>query len=84
MNKIDQIAWRSKTEKLNAGRDLIVGTIVLDIDGNRGIVVKINPGYDSVNHGCIYVRDEHVNRFANEYEHYAYNNWKINLRILDQ
>ena len=83
MNKIDKVAWQAKTKKLNANKELTVGNIVVDIDDNRGIVVKINPGNSIENHGCVYVRDEHVNRFENEYEHYVFFNWETNLRILE-
>ena len=80
MNKIDRANWCDKSEKLNQNKMLAVGDTVVDIDNIKGVVIKINPGYNIENHGCIYVRDKTQNN--SEYEHYAFFNWQRNLRVI--
>jgi hypothetical protein len=63
-----------------------VGDKVEDIfNGHKGIVVKIEIGYDIQNHGAIYVWQ--MNRYeygADNCEHYAHLNWEKHLKIIDK
>ena len=61
------------------------GDRVVDNDGNEGIVVKINKGYDQDDHGTIVVwqlnRDEYG---ADNCEHYPEFNWQDSLIVINE
>lgn len=82
MNKTDRKNWTEKTTRLNLNRSLAVGDSVIDIDKNRGIVVKIVPGTSDIDHGAIYVwQSERFEYGADNCEHYSQVAWKSTLRI---
>lgn len=75
--------WTAKTLRLNESLDISVGDEIIDVDGHKGIVVKITPGYSVEDHGTIYVwQSERYNYGADNCEHYKYHNWQPFLRIL--
>lgn len=83
------IFYHEKTDRfleMNKNKVLHRGDQVRDRDGWEGIVVRIWPGTDNVNHGTIYVWQE--NRGDDAYgadncEHYSEINWRENLEIID-
>ena len=81
MNQKDKVNWRNKTKRLNIDVILKVGDSVIDIDKNRGIVVKIEPGTDIENHGTIYVWQLDRTYGSDNCEHYVHFGWQENLRI---
>ena len=79
--------WVEKTIKLNENREIKRGDVVVDRDRNKGVVVQIyvpeNPTVED--HGSISVwQSERFEYGADNCEHYAWTNWKSNLRILDE
>ena len=84
MKLTDRKNWHAKTSRLNENRELKVGDQVIDVDKNRGIVVKIEPGIDSEDHGGIFVWQlDRLNYGADNCEHYAHFNWQPYLRLCD-
>ena len=82
MNKIHTANWYAKTQRLNIGKTLKVGDKVVDIEKNKGIVVKIIKGHDIEDHGCIYIwQSERTNYGADNCEHYVEFGWQQHLRI---
>lgn len=83
MKKIERAQWFEKTKRLNESRTLKVGDEVIDIDKNKGIVVKIVKGISIEEHGVIYVwQTERLNYGSDNCEHYCEINWKDTLRII--
>jgi hypothetical protein len=87
MTKAFPKEWVEKTIKLNEHREIKCGDIVVDRDRNKGVVAKIDvPENPSVeDHGTITVWQ--LGKFepeADNFVHYAWFNWKSNLRILDE
>jgi hypothetical protein len=82
MNKVDRENWRIRTAKLNADKVLICGCEVVDMEKNKGIVVRVNHATPD-NHGSVFVwQSERVGYGADNCEHYAASNWREWLRII--
>jgi hypothetical protein len=82
MNKVDRENWRAKTAKLNAGKVLMRGCEVVDMEKNKGVVVKIIPAKPDF-HGTIFVwQSERQEYGGDNCEHYAASNWREWLRII--
>ncbi len=69
-------------------RNIKVGDKVKDIDGHKGIVVKIiESGIDEDNeyfHGVIYVWQlDRIDYGSDNCEHYTYDNWRSFLTFID-
>jgi hypothetical protein len=63
--------------------ELKVGKRVIDLDGNRGVVVKIKEGYDIEDHGTIWVwQEDRLEYGADNCEHYCFFGWEKTLKIL--
>lgn len=81
------IFWHEETDRLkelNKDRTLHRGDRVKDRRGWEGIVVRIWPGTDNVNHGTINVWQENqLDYGADNCEHYSEINWREHLEILD-
>lgn len=86
MKPQDQKKWFEKNERINSTAFLSLGDKVIDVDGNKGIVVKIiepedpkNPSIDD--HGTIFVWQlDRIEYGSDNCEHYCYTNWKKILR----
>lgn len=78
--------WRSKTANLNRDHVLRRGDRVIDDQQNVGIVVRIEIPYEPTieDHGTIWVWLENEDGGYGAYncEHWAWINWKDNLRFL--
>lgn len=64
--------------------DIRRGSLVIDRDGHKGVVVKIEKGHDVVNHGAIVVWQ--IDRYeygADNCEHYCEFNWRDSLKVLE-
>lgn len=84
MNQKDKKAWSDKTQKLNQHFEIKVGMGVKDVEGYKGIVVKIIEPDDEQNHGTIYVwQSDRTDYGADNCEHYSFQFWKSMLRITD-
>ena len=81
MKKIDREQWTAKTLRLNSDHTLRVGDEVIDIEGNKGIVVKIIPGTSDEDHGTVYVWHLNEQDGSDKCEHYVEFSWKTHLRI---
>ena len=80
MKKADFQAWSGKTLRLNANSDLQIGDHVIDLYGDKGVVVKIEPATLDY-HGTIFVwQSERTNHGNDNCEHYPFTNWKALLR----
>ena len=63
--------------------DIKVGDSVVDIWGNPGIVVKIIPGVDIEDHGCVQVwQSERFEYGSDNCEHYCHFGWKTVLKVI--
>lgn len=83
MRNEDLTRWLDKNEKLNSDRELSIGLKIVDRYRNEGIVVKIEPSSDE-QHGTIY--SWQINKFnygSDNCEHYSFECWKRELRIID-
>jgi hypothetical protein len=75
--------WMAKTQRLNESLEISVGDEIVDVEGHKGIVVKVIPGVSIEDHGTVYVwQSERVEYGADNCEHYIHYNWKPFLRIL--
>jgi hypothetical protein len=81
MKEIDWSPWQAKTAKINADTDeLAIGTSVIDLFQDKGIVVKIEY-YDGPDMGTIYVwQSERTGYGLDNCEHYHVVNWRTILR----
>jgi len=62
-----------------------VGDLVTDYLGDKGIVVKIEKGYDDEDHGTIFVwQMDKYGYGADNCEHYCEFNWKNSLRVINE
>ena len=60
-----------------------LGDRVIDIYGNRGVVVKVVYGHSAETHGSIFVwQMDRTEYGADNCEHYCYFEWEKVLRIL--
>jgi len=60
------------------------GRVVIDTDGNRGVVVKIVPGFDIENHGTVYVwQMDRMDYGSDNCEHYCEFGWEKSLKIIE-
>lgn len=78
--------WLDKTERLNEGKDIRRGCIVVDLDRNKGVVVDVQIPDDPTieDHGSVTVwQSERTNYGADNCEHYTWINWRRHLRILE-
>ena len=84
MSVIDRRAWMLKTEQLNQGRSLKLGDRVVDVDGQLGVVVKIESGEDADSHGTIFVWQEYRTEYGSDNcEHYVEFGWQSFLRVIE-
>jgi hypothetical protein len=61
------------------------GCLVVDVDNNRGVVVKIEPGTDDEDHGTVYVWQlDRMDYGADNCEHYPEFGWQRCLTILEE
>jgi hypothetical protein len=83
MKSKDREAWSTKNKKLNEHIQIKVGMSVKDVNGDRGVVVKvIEP--DSTTDGVVYVWQMDKKEYGGDNcEHYNFNFWKSMLRIID-
>lgn len=86
MRSNDRKAWWARNERLNVARTIRLGDEVIDADGHKGIVVKIEPGGDTgEDHGSVYVwQAERTGYGDDNCEHYAFTTWKQHLRMIDR
>jgi DNA-directed RNA polymerase subunit F len=83
VKKIERQQWLEKTRRLNESNTLKVGDEVVDIDKNKGIVVKIVKGISLDEHGVVYVwQSERYEYGSDNCEHYCEFTWKDTLRII--
>lgn len=83
LSKKDFKIWTEKTERLN--QDVIIsrGDTVVDSEGYKGVVVRIEHGPTVESHGTIYVwQCDRIEYGADNCEHYPYYGWKSILRIV--
>jgi hypothetical protein len=60
------------------------GRVVIDTQGNRGVVVKIVPGFDTENHGTVYVwQMDRMDYGSDNCEHYCEFGWEKSLKIIE-
>lgn len=75
--------WLAKTEVLNKDNIISVGSIVQEMFGRTGTVVKINSTVDARSNGTVYVSTDGTNEFNEDTcDVYSYKNWHQVLRIL--
>lgn len=85
INQKDMLAWTEKTKRLNESVVLSIGDEVIDVRGNKGIVVRIIAGTDIEDHGCVFVwQSEQYDYGSDNCEHYVEINWYEHLRILNK
>lgn len=87
MNNKEKIQWMNKNKRLNESINLFIGMEVKDVNGHKGIIVKIEKfegDLNEENHGTIYVwQSDRTNYGSDNCEHYCLNNWKNLLRVLN-
>lgn len=78
--------WLDKNSRLNEEKQLKLGMEVIDRYCDKGIVVKIVEGDGSIEgHGTIYVwQSEKYDFGSDNCQHYAFDIWKRELRILNE
>ena len=78
--------WLDKNNRLNEEKELKLGMEVIDRYGDKGVIVKIIEGDGSMeDHGVIYIwQSEKTDFGADNCQHYAFNMWKRELRILSE
>ena len=60
------------------------GSLVVDCDGHKGVVVKIEKGHNIEDHGTIFVWQ--IDRYeygADNCEHYCEFGWEKSLKVLE-
>ena len=83
MKKDDLKRWSAKNKLLNKDIVPYLGMEVIDSDGFKGVVVKIEPSTED-HHGFIYVwQSDRFNYGDDNCEHYCFSTWKPFLRLLD-
>lgn len=78
--------WLEKTKRLNSGKEIKRGNVVIDSYGNKGVVVEVRiPDRPSVvNHGTITVwQSERTSYGLDNCEHYCWFGWTDKIRILE-
>lgn len=81
MKQINLKEWQQKTEELNKGLELRVGSKVVDPWGHNGIVVQIDIVEND--HGFVSVwQKDRTNYGDDNCEHYSFELWRQLLRIL--
>lgn len=61
------------------------GWIVVDTHGNKGVVVKVEPGRDVEDHGTVYVwQIDRTDYGADNCEHYCEFGWEKSLKVLEK
>jgi len=84
MKKIDRDNWTEKTKRLNADRALKIGDQVVDVDGHKGVVVKIVPGISDEDHGVIFVwQADRYEYGSDNCEHYVEFGWQPWIRVIE-
>jgi hypothetical protein len=77
--------WTNKTQRVNQDiADIKRGMAVIDMFGNKGIVVEVFTGHNQEDHGMIAVwQSERTKYGCDNCEHYPYHDWKSILRVVD-
>lgn len=83
MNTQQMNAWLKKTKELNVGVVLKIGLEVKDLNGRKGVIVKIREPEDAEDHGTVYVWLSEVTGYGDDNcEHYCWTNWHDFLRVI--
>jgi hypothetical protein len=60
------------------------GSLVVDCDGHKGVVVKIEKGVDNERHGTVFVWQSERHEYgADNCEHYPEFGWEKSLTVLE-
>lgn len=75
----------AKLQKLCPNWPIKRGSMVIDLDGCCGIVVRIEPGHDIEDHGTVFVwQIDRLEYGADNCEHYCEFGWEKSLVVIEQ